>query len=221
MTHERIEAGQTDETPHDQDKEEGSRGHKRLIYELFVLGELMDGPSHGYKLREILSSLFGPFRQISWGILYPLIRQLEREGSLASEREIMTEAREQAASSIRQRRRYTITATGRARFYALMLEQSDYTADYRELFIAKLNNFDHLFPEQQLLVLSHYRGYLQIEALYLKGGKQLASMDSAIPESQRAHIHRNISFKESSLGGEVQWIEHSIKSLEDEQEEQV
>jgi hypothetical protein len=101
-----------------------------------------------------------------------------------------------------------------------MLEQGDYNADYRELFIAKLNNFDHLSPEQQLVVLSHYRGYLQIEALYLKGGKQLASMDAAIPESQRAHIQRNISFKESTLGGEVQWIEHYIKLLEDEQEEQ-
>jgi len=211
---------QTDEAIHNQDKEEGSRGHKHLIYELFVLGELMDGPSYGYKLREILISLFGPFRQISWGILYPLIRQLEREGFIASEREIMMEAREQAASSIRQRRHYTITAAGRARFYALMLEQGEYNADYRELFIAKLNNFDHLSPEQQLVVLSHYRGYLQIEALYLEGGKQLASTDDAIPESQRAHIHRNISFKESGLSAEIQWIEHSIRLLEDAQEEQ-
>lgn len=219
MTHERIEAGQSDETPHDQDKEEVSRGHKRLIYELFVLGELMDGPYHGYKLREILSSLLGPFRQISWGILYPLIRQLEREGSIASEREIMTEAREQASSSTRQRRRYTITTTGRALFYTLMLEQSDYNADYRELFIIKLNNFDHLSPEQQLVVLSHYRGYLQIEALYLKGGKQLASTDAGVPDDQRAHIHRNIRFKESGLAGEVQWIEQHIKLLEDQQEE--
>jgi DNA-binding PadR family transcriptional regulator len=220
VTHGRSGTDQTDETPHNQGKEEGSRGHKRLIYELFVLGELMDGPSHGYKLREVLSSLFGPFRQISWGILYPLIRDLEREGFIAAEREIVMEEREQAASGIRQRRHYTITATGRARFYALMLEQGDYNADYRELFIAKLNNFDHLSPEQQLVVLSHYRGYLLIEALYLKGGKLLASTDAAIPESQRAHIHRNISFKESSLSGEIQWIERFIKSLEDAQEEQ-
>lgn len=219
MTHEGIEAGQADETPHDQAREEVSRGHKRLIYELFVLGELMDGPYHGYKLREILSSLFGPFRQISWGILYPLIRQLEREGSIASEREGTTETSEQAASSIRQRKYYTITAAGRARFYALMLEQGDYSTDYRELFIAKLNNFDHLSPEQQLVVLSHYRGYLQIEAIYLKGGRQLASTDAGIPDDQRAHIHRNISFKESGLSGEVQWIEQHIKLLEDQQED--
>ena len=50
------------------------------MYELFVLGELMDGPHHGYLLREILGRLLGPFRHISCGVLYPLIRQLEREG---------------------------------------------------------------------------------------------------------------------------------------------
>jgi DNA-binding PadR family transcriptional regulator len=216
MTGEHRETDQTGQSPHDQDREEASRGHKRLIYELFVLGELMDGPYHGYKLREILSSLFGPFRQISWGILYPLIRQLEREGLLSSEREMTTETRESAASNNRQRRHYTITAAGQARFYTLMLEQGDYNADYRELFITKLNNFDHLSAEQQLVVLSQYRGYLQIEALYLQGGKQLASTGSDIPDDQRAHIHRNISFKESGLAAEIQWIEHYIKSLEEQ-----
>ena len=84
MAQERIDTGKEYEGP--RDKEETSRAHKRLIYELFVLGELMDGPHHGYKLREILSNLFGPFRQISWGMLYPLIRQLEREGLLAGRR---------------------------------------------------------------------------------------------------------------------------------------
>jgi DNA-binding PadR family transcriptional regulator len=217
MAQERIDTGKEYEGP--QDKEETSRAHKRLIYELFVLGELMDGPHHGYKLREILSSLFGPFRQISWGMLYPLIRQLEREGLLAYESGITAEEREQAAASSRQRKRYTITAAGRERFYALMLEQDDYNAQYYELFIVKLNNFDHLSPGQQLIVLWHYRGYLQVEALYLKGGRQRASTDTAIPEDQRAHILRNISFKESGLCGEVQWIEQQIKFLEDQQEE--
>ncbi len=217
MTNEHIETDPKGEPLRDQDREEGSRGHKRLIYELFVLGELMDGPYHGYKLREILSSLFGPFRQISWGILYPLIRQLEREGLIASEHETTTETRESVASSNRQRRHYTITTAGQARFYALMLEQGDYNADYRELFITKLNNFDHLSAEQQLIVLSHYRGYLQVESLYLQGGERLADTDSDIPDEQRSHIHRNISFKQSGLAAEIQWIEQYIKSLEDQQ----
>src|SRR6266478_3486365 len=53
---------------------------KALMYELFVLGELMDGPHYGYILRDILGRLLGPFRHISWGVLYPLIRHLESGG---------------------------------------------------------------------------------------------------------------------------------------------
>ena len=179
----------------------------------------MDGLHHGYKLREILSSLFGPFRQISWGILYPLIRQLEREGCVAYEREVTAQAREQTEASSRQRRRYTITAAGRERFYALMLEQGDYNSEYRELFIVKLNNFDHLSPQQQLIVLWHYRGYLQVDDLYLKGGRQRASTGTDIPDDQRAHILRNIHFRESSIQGEMQWIEQQVRYVEDQIEE--
>src|SRR5712692_6508552 len=128
--------GEGDKTPLPfQHEQEAGRARKSLIYELFVLGELMDGPHHGYQLHEILSDLLGPFRQISWGVLYNLIRQLER-GVISS----------------RQRKQYAITATGRERFYALMLEQGDYSAEYRELFLVKLNNFDHLSPKQQLTV---------------------------------------------------------------------
>lgn len=36
----------------------------------------MDGPHYGYILREILGRLLGPFRHISWDVLYPLIRRV-------------------------------------------------------------------------------------------------------------------------------------------------
>jgi DNA-binding PadR family transcriptional regulator len=202
-----------------QNEQETGRARKSLIYELFVLGELMDGPHHGYQLREILSNLFGPFRQISWGVLYPLIRQLELEGLIASEAQTSAEDSETRASSSRQRKQYLLTESGRKRFYALILERGDYSADYRELFMVKLNNFDHLSCQQQLTVLWHYRGYLQVEDFYLLGGQQHVSTDSGIPENQRAHILRIISFRRSSIQGEIQWIEQQIKDLEEQSEE--
>src|SRR5258708_1995482 len=123
-----------------QNEQESGRARKSLIYELFVLGELMDEPHHGYQLREILSNLLGPFRQISWGVLYPLIRQLELEGLLASDAETNAEDSGARASGSRQRKQYRLTETGRERFYTLMLERGDYNADYPELFTVKLNN---------------------------------------------------------------------------------
>lgn len=212
--------GEGDKTPLPiQNEQEAGRARKSLIYELFVLGELMDEPHHGYQLREILSNLLGPFRQMSWGVLYPLIRQLELEGLLASDAETSTEDSGTRASGSRQRKQYRLTEAGRERFYTLMLERGDYNADYRELFTVKLNNFDHLSCKQQLTVLWHYRGYLQVEDFYMLGGQQHVSTDPGIPDNQRAHILRTISFKRSSIQGEIQWIEQQIKRLEEASEE--
>lgn len=203
--------GENEKTPLTfQNEQESGRARKSLIYELFVLGELMDEPHHGYQLREILSNLLGPFRQISWGVLYPLIRQLEREELLVSSIEVVSEDGERGNASNRQRKQYSITPTGQERFYTLMLGQDVYAADYRELFTIKLNNFDHLSRKQQLTILQHYQGYLQIEDLYLQKGQQHVSTYSGIPDNQRAHILRTIKFRRSSIEGEMNWIAGEI-----------
>lgn len=193
-----------------QNEQETGRARKSSIYELFVLGELMDEPHHGYQLREILSNLLGPFRQISWGVLYPLIRQLEREKLLVSD----TEVEEGEHASTRQRKQYSITPAGQERFYALMSGQDDYGADYRELFTVKLNNFDHLSRQQQLTILRHYQGHLQTENLYLQKGQQHASTHLGIPDNQRAHILRVIAFRRSGLQGEIHWVVSEIANRE-------
>jgi DNA-binding PadR family transcriptional regulator len=56
----------------------------KALYELFILGCLMSQPFHGYLLRRLLSVAIGPARQISWGVLYPLMRRLEDDGLIAS-----------------------------------------------------------------------------------------------------------------------------------------
>ncbi len=193
---------------------ETNRARKSSIYELFVLGELMDEPHHGYQLHKILSTLLGPFRQISWGVLYPLIRQLENEELLVSNTEGASEKGDRETASNRQRKQYSITPTGQERFYTLMLGQDDYSADYRELFTIKLNNFDHLSRKQQLALLQHYQDYLQIEDLYLQEGQQRLSTHPGIPDNQRAHILRTINFRQSSVLGELHWIANQIANGE-------
>jgi DNA-binding PadR family transcriptional regulator len=88
-----------------------------------------------------------------------LIRQLEREGLIASEDESSPSGREKTVAIGKIRKSYAITVSGKQRFYALMEEQGDYHAEYRELFIIKLNNFDHLSVQQQLSILWQYRGF--------------------------------------------------------------
>ena len=193
-----------------------SSARKALAYELFVLGELMDGPHYGYLLRDILGRLLGPFRQISWGVLYPLIRHLEQEGLIVLD-EQEASGRSESIQGNQPRKSYRITEAGRKRFLALMLEPGEYTADYHVLFLIKLNNLDHLTREEQLRILWQYRDYLQAEQAYLQQGqKNISNGTYAIPEDQLTHVFDVIAFRLSRIQAEITWIAHKIAHLESE-----
>ncbi len=202
----------------DQNRSSAGATRKAPIYELFVLGELMDGPHHGYLLRDILGRLLGPFRHISWGVLYPLIRQLEREGLIVPFEEDGSEQGEGGTGS-KQRKQYRITETGRERFCQMMLERGDYHADYPELFLVKLNNLDHLTSHEQLTVLRHYQEYLRTEEAYLEGGRRrILEGELVVPEDQRTHVLEIISFRLSRVEGQSDWLEQKIARIESKEE---
>ena len=193
-----------------QRKSETIRVHKNLLYELFVLGELMDRSQYGYHLREILSALLGPFRQISWGVLYPLIGQLEQEGFITLANEVSSL---QDGTNSKQRKLYAITVAGKRRFYELMLIRSDYSTESRELFIIKLNNFDALSLDQQRAVLVEYRHYLQVEGAHLESARQQVLAEKSLQDQQHVHIFRLLEFRWSSIQSEMQWLEQQMKHL--------
>ena len=92
------------------------------MYELFVLGELADKPMHGYLLHSILISVLGPRRPVSWGSLYPVLKQLEDEGAI-----------EQVAPDEpgpgRPKKIYRITELGRQRLMRLMAKLLEHHVD--------------------------------------------------------------------------------------------
>jgi DNA-binding PadR family transcriptional regulator len=220
MSHDQYDSSiDSDDVPLPIEKKSSSvTARKAPMYELFVLGELMDGPHYGYLLREILGRLLGPFRHISWGVLYPLIRHLEREELIVPD-EKTDAGRSESIQGNQQRKQYRITEAGQRRFLALMLETGDYSADYPELFLIKLNNLDHLTNEQKLVVLWHYREYLQLEKKYLQEGQRgISDGTRIIPEDQRAHVLDIISFRLSGIQAEIDWVARRIARLESEKE---
>ncbi len=50
--------------------------------ELFILGELMEGPQSGYDLHNALKVSLGRHRKISYGVIYPLLEKLEERNFL-------------------------------------------------------------------------------------------------------------------------------------------
>lgn len=85
--------------------------------ELAVLGLLHESPMHGYELRKRVNTLFGWGRVLSYGTLYPCLKQLLRSG-------FITQADTDPAGKSGRRARivYKLTADGKEHFADLMAE---------------------------------------------------------------------------------------------------
>ena len=68
-----------------------------------LLGLLTQSSLHGYELRKRITSIYGPFRALSFGVIYPQLRRMLADG-LVKERVIN--------KSQRSRIEYSITAKG-------------------------------------------------------------------------------------------------------------
>lgn len=173
---------------------------------MFILGELMDQPLHGYLLRDIINLTIGPTRQMSWGGLYPLIRRLEEEG-------LIEQVEDAEASGARPRKSYRITGAGRSRFLDLMLRPEEYNSDYPDLFNIKLGKFDYLSKEQQLGILERYQGFVQFLKRHLEEGQHYVADHLYIPETERPHVLRAIAHRAHLAAADLGWIEEEIARL--------
>ncbi|MPZ94180.1 MAG: PadR family transcriptional regulator [Propionibacteriales bacterium] len=81
--------------------------------ELAVLGLLHETPMHGYELRKRVSALLGWGRVLSYGSLYPCLKQMQRVGWL-------TEDSQPAVKASRRKIVYKLTAEGKERFETMM-----------------------------------------------------------------------------------------------------
>lgn len=186
------------------------------VYELFVLGELMTGPHHGYRLYEIIQRILGPFQRLSWGTLYPLIRRLERQGLLVSE--AIDRPADLSEGRGPQRKAYRITATGRERFFALMLDPDEYGRDASDMFAIKLSKFAFLAATQQLVVLQQRRAYLAALRYYYASGMNKLKANTAISKEELPYLLQIPDYHIHKCDAELEWIESKIASLAAEKE---
>jgi DNA-binding PadR family transcriptional regulator len=97
--------------------EEETVAKRGAALELAVLGLLHESPMHGYELRKRVNTLFGLGRVLSYGTLYPCLKQLLRAG-------LITQADTDPAGKSGRRARivYKLTADGKEHFADLMAE---------------------------------------------------------------------------------------------------
>jgi len=115
--------------------------------ELFILGELMEEPQSGYFLRNALQVSLGHHRKVSYGVIYPLLEKLEKDGLV----EVTS-----VGSDGKNKKVATITEKGKKRFFELMKMPVPNGAHNADIYIIKLDVMQHLTLDEQIQLLDQF-----------------------------------------------------------------
>lgn len=140
------------------------------MLELAILGNLAEGPLHGYELRRRVERLSGYTRPLSDGSLYPAINRLVKQG-------LVTKHAEQGASGA-PRQVLTITETGREELLDRLRDPADHDiTDFNRFFM--ILAFLSLLPdvEEQHKVLRRRLDFLEAPASFFYDGPRPLRID--------------------------------------------
>lgn len=139
------------------------------MYDLFVLGQLMDESMSGYLMRRILQQIVGRQRKISFGMIYPLFKRLS-EANYITLRQDNTVGHKQKVA--------TITDEGRKRFLELMKLAVPINSNVEFTYSVKFRNFHQIDTSLQLEILQAYQIYL------LNNQKMLKQQESDLAKTR-------------------------------------
>ncbi|GHP13394.1 transcriptional regulator [Lentilactobacillus fungorum] len=170
------------------------------MYELLILGMLTSKDMSGYKLRGILESSLVPRREISNGVMYPLLQKLQRHGYI--EFKVIKE-------NHRNKKLAHITELGTKRFAELMHEPVVQDAKRESIFRFKFRGMAGVDSATQLEILSDYRDSVQADLqAYQEVHDHLHQLVAANPDN-REHLRsaiRSLNLSISLCHTKLQWI---------------
>jgi DNA-binding PadR family transcriptional regulator len=169
------------------------------MYELFILSKLLHRPMHGYLIQTILNAAIGPFRRLSWGTLYPMMKRLEKSGYVA--------AIEDGTGDPRGKKTYRTTEAGRRRFLQMMTAQGNYDADYRDLFRLKLGCFGNVEEDVRQMILGDYRACLTKVLEYSATMIERIESDSAVPADEKRFALLGLEHQTMLAKSESEWVD--------------
>lgn len=163
--------------------------------EFGLLGLLSKGPLHGYELRKRMMDLVGPFRALSFSLIYPQLRKMLREGHI-----------KESAGKVDSRRPriiYEITPRGLARFSELVESVSSLAWD-DEGFEIRFAFFGRTPTKSRIKVLEGRLARLEERAQILR-----KEMNSSMPGVDR-YINEWRSIARESAEREIEWLKGLI-----------
>lgn len=164
--------------------------------EFALLGLLSQNPLHGYELRKRIGTMVGPFRALSFSVLYPQLRRMMESGLI----------QESAVESLSRRSRivYAITERGSARFSTLTETVSPDTWE-DEGFEIRFAFFSPTSSKNRVRILEGRHRRLKEKAEILRGEleKSPIGIDKYLEEWRRHSLE--------SADREIVWLEDMIK----------
>jgi DNA-binding PadR family transcriptional regulator len=172
------------------------------VLDLAVLGLLHESPLHGYELRKRLNAVLGAFRALSYGTLYPCLKDLVARGWIIDSASSSDSA---PTSGGRARIVYELTAEGKERFQELLAEAGpaaweDESFDVRFAFFARTD------AAVRLRILEGRRTRLEerLDNVKVAAGRARDRMDGYTLELQRHGL--------DAAEREVRWLNELIET---------
>jgi DNA-binding PadR family transcriptional regulator len=173
------------------------------VLDLAVLGLLHESPMHGYELRKRLNAVLGAFRALSYGTLYPCLKDLVSRGWIVESSQASMAAA--APSSGRAKVVYELTAEGKERFQELLADCGP-TAWDDENFGVHLAFFGQTDADVRMRILEGRRSRLEerVDTLRQSVSRGRERVDSYTLELQRHGLE--------SVEREVRWLNELIST---------
>ena len=181
---------------------------RSAMLELAILGLLHESPLHGYELRKRLNAVLGAFRALSYGTLYPCLRDLVARGWIAesTSAENVPGALGSATGSGSRRARivYEFTDKGKEHFQSL-LAQSGPAAWEDDTFNVHFAFFARTDADVRLRILEGRRSRLEerLDSFRSAAAQRRERMDLYTTELQRHGLE--------SAEREVRWLSELIE----------
>ncbi len=165
--------------------------------EFTLLGLLTQNPLHGYELRKRMSAIFGPFKALSFSVLYPQLRRMMEAGLIE---ETLFESQSRRARIV-----YAVTEKGAERFEKLTNTVNPETWE-DEGFEIRFAFFSPTSTKNRVRILEGRHRRLKERAEILRGEleKSPIGIDRYLEEWRRHSLE--------SADREIAWLEDMIKT---------
>ncbi len=172
------------------------------VLEFAILGLLQDSPMHGYELRKRINGVLGTFRAISYGSLYPALKDLLDRGLIAEAG--TADASAPVLSGRRAKIVYELTAEGKERFAELVVRTGPESWE-DEAFGVHMAFFGSTPAEVRMRILEGRRSRME---------ERLSNLHSSIARNRERIDTYTLALQRHGLEGverEVRWLNELIE----------